>query len=94
MASNSSSFGKWEAASQSAIEAIRTSATTTSFWEALKVHYSEENQSESVNWDNVSFVKSICERLCAPWEREKLITPDRSPNARRCALGIPPADID
>jgi len=63
LAPDSSYIGKWEAASQPAVEAIRSQATTTSFWEALKVHYSEENQSGSVNWDNVSFVKSICETV-------------------------------
>jgi proteasome activator subunit 4 len=51
---------QWETRSRTCLDALHESATTSSYWETLKVHYAEENQSDTVNWDNVSFVKSIC----------------------------------
>jgi proteasome activator subunit 4 len=51
---------QWETRSQSCLDALLKSATTSSYWDSLRVHYAEENQSDTVNWDNVSFVKSIC----------------------------------
>jgi hypothetical protein len=58
-----STVGPWEAESQSAVDALRKRATESTFWESLKEHYTEENQAETINYDNVSFVKSICKLL-------------------------------
>lgn len=69
LAADSSCQDRWEATSQSAIEATRKSTATPEFWESVRVHYSEETQSETMNWDNVSLVKSIFQMLeDAPWE--------------------------
>jgi proteasome activator subunit 4 len=50
----------WESASQDAIETLREVLRDPEYWSKLKIHYSEENNSEIVNQDNVSFVKSLC----------------------------------
>lgn len=54
---------EWEIGSKTALNVLREKACDPTFWESLKVHYAEENQSDSINWDDVSFVKSICTSL-------------------------------
>ncbi|KAG8866672.1 hypothetical protein FRC20_007837 [Serendipita sp. 405] len=67
-----SSSIEWEPASQAVFDEFRLSCLKPEFWEALKVHYAEENQSSSVNWDNVSFVKTICEPVSIHGDYKKL----------------------
>jgi proteasome activator subunit 4 len=50
----------WEAASRDAVGTLREVLCDPEYWPKLKIHYSEENNSEIINQDNVSFVKSIC----------------------------------
>lgn len=58
----------WEAASLDAVEALREALRDPEYWPKLKIHYSEENNSEIINQDNVSFVKSLC-----MWDSHQLI---------------------
>ena len=55
-----SPFEPWEAASQDAVDTLREVLCDPEYWPKLKIHYSEENNSEIINQDNVSFVKSLC----------------------------------
>ncbi|KAG8823710.1 hypothetical protein FRC18_010687 [Serendipita sp. 400] len=88
-----SSSIEWEPASQAVFDEFRLSCLKPEFWEALKVHYAEENQSSSVNWDNVSFVKTIFQVLGnSPWEAflptlEKLLA-DKEQNKQRAAAEL------
>ncbi|PVF98837.1 hypothetical protein CPB86DRAFT_757643 [Serendipita vermifera] len=59
----------WEEDSRSALETLRNLVLTSAYWEKLRVHYAEENQSSAINWDNVSFVKSIFQMIGdEPWD--------------------------
>jgi hypothetical protein len=78
---------QWETQSRTCLDALYESATTSSYWDSLKVHYAEENQSDTVNWDNVSFVKSICGWRASGGFR-LMRSNHSSPNARRRTLEV------
>ncbi|KAG8908485.1 hypothetical protein FRB99_005843 [Tulasnella sp. 403] len=85
-----STFQPWDLESAAGVEAMRTMATTSEFWETLSSFYAEENHQEMTVMDNVSCVKSIfqlIEEECLPSAKptiEKLIG-DHDQNKQRAA---------
>ncbi|CCA68831.1 hypothetical protein PIIN_02692 [Serendipita indica DSM 11827] len=69
LASDSLLKDRLESEATPVVEALRQWAIKPTSWESIKTHYSEETQSGSVNWDNISFVKTVFQILGnEPWE--------------------------
>ncbi|KAG8915861.1 hypothetical protein FRC00_010752 [Tulasnella sp. 408] len=58
-----STFQPWDPAATPAIEAMKRLARSTSFWDKLSTHFSEENYHETTVMDNVANVKSLVQLM-------------------------------
>jgi proteasome activator subunit 4 len=55
-----STFLPWQDSTYEALEAIRSFALDSDFWQSLSFRYSEETNETSLSLDHVSCVKSLC----------------------------------
>lgn len=91
--STKSTFQPWDPVSTPAIEVIKRLARSTSFWDKLSTHFSEENYHETTVMDNVANVKSLVQLMeedIFPVLRqviEKLIS-DKDQNKQRGAAEL------